>query len=118
MARDLSEDYIIGASATLFAREGSIIGGQAPRHGLGQPTGEPLELALADLLPDTAGEVVVSAGDGVALRLKSELPLRDSGVCEEHVTVTGVDVTGLYYYSFVGGVTVYSPEDIEVLATA
>ncbi len=118
MTRDQSEDYIIGSSATLFAREGSIIGGHAPRDGFGHSAGEPLELALADLLPDPAGEVVVSAGAGVALRLKSDTPLRERGVSEGHVTASGVDVTGLFFYSFEGGVTVYSPEDIEVLAAA
>ena len=118
MARDQSENYIIGSSANLFSGEGSIIGGPAPRDGFGHAVGEPLELALADLLPDPAGEVVVSAGTGVALRLKSDLPLRESGVAEGHMTASGVDVTGLFFYSFEGGVTVYSPEDIEVLAAA
>ena len=118
MKRDQSEDYIIGSSATLFAGEASIIGGPGLPVWGGQPAGEPLELALADLLPDRAGEVVVNAGSGVELRLKSDVPLRESGVSEQHVTVAGVDVTGLFYYCFEGGVTVYSPEDIEVSAAA
>jgi hypothetical protein len=32
--------------------------------------------------------------------------------------VAGVDVTGLHFYRFESGVTIYSPDDIEVSAAA
>jgi hypothetical protein len=118
MPSDQIENYIIGSSATLFTGETSIIGAQSLPANAGHPVGEPLELVLADLLPDSAGEVVVSAGSGVLLRLNSDVPLRASGVSDPHVTVAGVDVTGLHFYRFESGITIYSPDDIEVSAAA
>jgi hypothetical protein len=106
MPSDQIENYIIGSSATLFTGETSIIGAQSLPANAGHPVGEPLELVLADL------------GSGVLLRLNSDVPLRASGVSDPHVTVAGVDVTGLHFYRFEGGVTIYSPDDIEVSAAA
>ena len=75
-------------------------------------------LDLADLLPDEAGDVVLFAGDDFAVNLLSDQPVTDAGVAEAHVTATGVDVTGLHYYAFENGITIYSQSDLQILSSA
>ena len=52
---------------------------------------------------------------GVPLSLVAERPLTGSGIVEHHVTAAGVDVDGLYYYSFDNGITLYSDSDIVIV---
>ena len=80
-----------------------------------EPDSEPLILSLEDLLPDVEGEVVLLAEDGLPLSVVAEQPLTDSGIVEQHVTATGVDVEGLHYYSFENGLTLYSDIDIVIV---
>jgi len=75
-------------------------------------------LALADLLPDAAGEVVLFADESVPVNLLSREAIVQAGVAESHVTATGVDVTGLHFYSFESGVTVYSPTNVLIVSDA
>ena len=81
-----------------------------------EPGSEALVLNLEDLLPDMEGEVVLHAEVGVPLSLVAERPLTGSGIVEHHVTAAGVDVDGLYYYSFDNGITLYSDSDIVIVA--
>jgi hypothetical protein len=69
-------------------------------------------LQLADLLPDSAGEVVLFAGENMPINLLADEPLSLSGITKAHVTASGVDVTGHNFYSFGSGITVYSPTDL------
>ena len=79
------------------------------------PDSETLVLNLEDLLPDMEGEVVLYAEVDVPLSLVAERPLTGSGIVEHHVTAAGVDVDGLYYYSFDNGITLYSDSDILIV---
>ncbi len=79
------------------------------------PRSDTLVLDLEDLLPDVEGEVVLFAEDGVPLGLVTHQPMTGSGIVDQHVTASGVDVEGLYYYSFEGGVTLYSDTDIIIV---
>ncbi len=45
-------------------------------------------------------------------------PLTDAGIAEAHVTAGGVDVTGLHFYSFESGITVYSPTDLLIVTVS
>jgi hypothetical protein len=84
--------------------------------GMAEPiVGETVLLDLADLLPDDAGEVVLFADDALPVNILADQPMTDAGIAEAHVTATGVDVTGLHFYSFEGGVTVYSPTDVLIV---
>jgi hypothetical protein len=74
-----------------------------------------MSLALGDLLPDAAGEVVLLAGEDMPINLTANEPLSAAGIAPEHVMLNGEDVTGLHYYSFESGLTVYSPVDILIL---
>ena len=58
------------------------------------------------------GEIVLVAEDNVALNIVTDESISESGVAEEHVTATGVEVNGLYFYSFDNGITLYSDQDI------
>lgn len=72
-------------------------------------------LQLGDLLPDASGEVVLFAEAEAPVNLIADVPLAESGIAEAHVTASGLDVTGLHFYSFESGVTVYSPSDLLIL---
>ena len=76
---------------------------------------ESLELQLSDLLPDASGEIVLFVGDDLSVNLVVQEPIAAEGVSPAHVTATGFDVTGLHFYSFQGGLTVYSPADLQVI---
>ncbi len=93
--------------------ENSVVGG--PVVG-GPGAGETVLLELADLLPDASGEVVLFADDDLAVNIVTDLPVTEAGIAEAHVTAAGVDVTGLHFYSFESGLTVYSPSDVLIVA--
>ncbi len=84
--------------------------------GLENPAvGETILLELADLLPDASGEVVLFADD-LPVNIVTDQPVTEVGIAEAHVTAAGVDVTGLHFYSFESGLTVYSPTDLLIVA--
>lgn len=84
--------------------------------GLENPAvGETVLLELADLLPDASGEVVLFADDALPVNIVTDQPVTDMGIAEAHVTAAGVDVTGLHFYSFESGLTVYSPTDVLIV---
>ncbi len=84
---------------------------------VGEPElGETVLLELADLLPDASGEVVLFAGDDLPVNIVTDQPVTEVGIAEAHVTAAGVDVTGLHFYSFESGLTVYSPTDVLIIA--
>lgn len=72
-------------------------------------------LSLEELLPDAAGEVVLIAAEDVPIDLLSHETMTGAGIAPEHVTMGGMEVTGLHYYSFESGLTVYSPVDLLIL---
>jgi hypothetical protein len=85
--------------------------------GSGNPAnGETVLIELEDLLPDASGEVVLFADDDLPVNIVTDLPVTDAGIAETHVTAAGVDVTGLHFYSFESGLTVYSPIDVMIVA--
>ncbi len=76
---------------------------------------ELVSLSLADLLPDDAGEVVLVATGDVPINLLAGESLTEVGIAPAHVTAGGMEVTGLNFYSFESGLTVYSPTDLLIL---
>ena len=74
-----------------------------------------VSLTLEELLPDDAGEVVLIAAEDVPIDLLSRETMTEAGIAPEHVTLGGMEVTGLHYYSFESGLTVYSPVDLLIL---
>ncbi len=81
------------------------------------PTGadDPLFLELAALLPDPSGEVVLFAEPDMSLSLVTREALIGLGISDHHVTGSGLEVTGLHFYSFESGITVYSPTDLLII---
>lgn len=79
------------------------------------PAEDAVILQLGDLLPDASGEVVLFTGDDVPVNILTDTPLTGAGIAEPHVTETGLDVTGLHFYSFESGVTLYSVNDLLIL---
>ena len=82
---------------------------------LKQATEETVLLELEDLLPDASGEVVLFAGEELPVNIVTDEPLTGAGIAEAHVTAAGVDVTGLHFYSFESGLTLYSPTDLLIV---
>ena len=72
-------------------------------------------LELGDLLPDASGEVVLFMGEDVSVNILTRETITEFGIADPHVTASGVDVTGLHFYSFEGGLTVYSASDILIV---
>jgi hypothetical protein len=83
----------------------------------GVPPIEPMSLDLGDLLPDQAGEVVLMGDGDIPFNIHSTVPVTAAGIADVHVTASGVDVTGLHYYSFESGITLYSPTDLSIDGT-
>jgi hypothetical protein len=79
------------------------------------PNSDSVVLQLDDLLPDSSGEVVLMMGEDVSVNLLTHETITGFGIADPHVTATGVDVTGLHFYSFEGGLTVYSASDILII---
>lgn len=75
---------------------------------------EPLALDLGDLLPDAAGEVVLMGGADVPFSILSGEAVTATGIADAHITMGGLDVTGLHFYSFESGITLYSPTDLAI----
>jgi len=112
-------------SAQAQAEPGFALPSESPKLPLFivEPGGEPpgtldpdsVVLQLDDLLPDSSGEVVLFMGDDVSVNLLTRETITSFGIADSHVTATGVDVTGLHYYSFESGLTVYSANDILII---
>lgn len=74
-----------------------------------------LNLSLSDLLPDNAGNVLIDgAGDGMALRILSDIPVIHSGLVEESLVLQGTDVHGFAYQTFDTGITLYYPSEMNL----
>ena len=72
-------------------------------------------LSLHDLLPDANGEIVIFGADGsLQLSIVSDEKVCASGIADHHLTATGVDVAGLSYYAFEGGMKLYAPSEVAV----
>ena len=81
----------------------------------GEMDSDSVLLQLGDLLPDSSGEVVLFMGEDVSVNLLTRETITGFGIADQHVTATGVDVTGLHFYSFESGLTVYSASDILII---
>lgn len=95
----------------------SVSRGDPAQGAQSAPTGndDPLFLELTALLPDPSGEVVLFAEPDMTLSLVTREPLIGLGISDQHVTGSGLEVTGLHFYSFESGITVYSPTDLLII---
>lgn len=75
-----------------------------------------VELALADLVSDAKGEVVIFNDSGFrTLALHTDAAVVADGRAGAHVTASGEDVSGFNYVAFENGVTVYFQEGLDVI---
>jgi hypothetical protein len=81
----------------------------------GATAGAEVELAVADLVADANGEVVIFNDSGFrTLALHADSGVVESGRVATHVTAGGEDVSGFNYITFANGMTVYYPEGLDV----
>jgi len=74
-----------------------------------------ISLQLGDLLPDSAGNIVIEYdGGNLAVELMTDQSVVEHGVAVEASDASGGDLSGLAYFSFGDGTTVYFPTDISV----
>jgi hypothetical protein len=75
-----------------------------------------VELALADLVADVNGEVVVLNDSGFrTMAIHTEAGVTTDGRVQKHVTASGEDVSGFNYVTFDNGVTVYYPDGLDLI---
>ena len=117
MASKPLDDLIIGGPDSLpVPDDGS--GATVTDGDYGAADDNAIVLELADLLPDESGEVVLFTGEDLAVNLLADQVVSAEGTAESHVTASGLDVTGLHYYAFENGVTVYSDSDLLISSSA
>ena len=90
-----------------------LVAADAALSSVGAST-EPLTLALEDLVPDDGDEVVLSAPDGSPVVLTAGETVVSSGTAEGHVTAAGIDVSGLSFVEFSGGLKLYYEGDLSL----
>jgi hypothetical protein len=75
-----------------------------------------VELALADLVSDANGEVVIFNDSGFrTLALHTSSAVVADGKVHAHVTAGGEDVSGFHFVTFENGVTVYFREGLDLI---
>jgi hypothetical protein len=80
------------------------------------PDAVEVQLALADLVSDANGEVVIFNDSGFrTLALHTDAVVVDGGQARHHVTAGGDDVSGFNYVTFDSGVTVYFPQELNLI---
>lgn len=118
-------DLDIGTGSLIGPVEGEVIVGPAALDDLAgdaslwpsaAPADEALVLSLEELLPDVEGTVVMLTDASLPVNLVTDELLAGSGVVGEAVCAGGLDVEGLYYYSFANGLTLYSDTDIVIVS--
>ena len=76
----------------------------------------PLMLALADLLSDQNGEVVLFNDSGLrALALSTDSAVVAEGEAGRYQTAAGEDVTGFRYITFEGGLKLYYQPGLDLI---
>lgn len=86
------------------AGEGSVRGGAE------------VELAMADLVSDDHGEIVIFNDSGFhTLALRTDATVVANGQARPHVTASGEDVTGYKYLTFDNGLTLYFEEGLNLI---
>jgi hypothetical protein len=75
-----------------------------------------MQLALADLVSDANGEVVVFNDSGFrTMAIRTEAAVTADGRVQRHVTASGDDVSGFNYVTFDNGVTLYYPDGLDLI---
>jgi hypothetical protein len=75
-----------------------------------------VELALADVVADANGEVVVLNDSGFrTMAVRTAAAVTADGRAQKHVTASGEDVSGFNYVTFDNGVTLYYPEGLDLI---
>lgn len=83
---------------------------------LADPGEEAVTLALADLLHDGNGEIVLFNDSNLRrLALVSDAAELARGQAPHHVTAAGEDVTGFAYVTFENGITLYYDAQLELI---
>lgn len=72
-------------------------------------------LDLADLLPDSGGEIVVRMSGMDTLTVTTDRAVASTGTVEAHVTASGENVAGYRFYQLDDGLTLYCASEASLL---
>jgi hypothetical protein len=74
-----------------------------------------LALRIDDLLPDAGGNIVMCDEAGIKeMTIFSDATIVENGISKTQFTDGGLDVSGMAFYSFDSGVTLYYPSDVHI----
>jgi hypothetical protein len=80
------------------------------------PVGQEFELALADMISDDNGEIVLFNDSGLrSLAIRTDASVVANGRAQSHVTATGEDVSGFKFLRFDNGLTLYFQEGLHLV---
>ncbi len=97
-------------------QDAAALFGQAPAPVDDSMLAPSVTLSFGDLLPDANGEVVImGGGEPAVVNLLTDQKLAGSGVAESHVTLDGVDVHGLSFFAFEGGLKLFYPNHMDIV---
>jgi len=111
---DLADDLLPAAGGE--HRDAATLIGQAAAQVDSSSLAPSITLSVADLLPDANGEVVImGGGEPAQINLLTDQRVADSGVAPSHVTLDGVDVQGLSFFAFEGGLKLFYPNHLDIV---
>jgi|DewCreStandDraft_4_1066084.scaffolds.fasta_scaffold00053_61 hypothetical protein len=106
----------VGGAAETTPVEWPFAEGAALDGLLADPGEDVVTLALADLVQDSNGEIVLFNDSNLRrLALVTSATELARGKAPHHVTAAGEDVTGFAYVTFDNGVTLYYEPQLELL---
>lgn len=107
LLEQLAADDDVPPAAAESPPGGGVAGGAA---------GAEVELALADLIRDGNGEIVLYNDSGFrTLALTTEATVVASGASGQHVTEAGLNVAGFRFVTFDDGTTLYYQEGLDLV---
>ena len=71
-------------------------------------------LSLKELLPDDGGAIVIQNHAGIEVTVLTDEAVTERGVAKDHITCAGLDVSGLAYCRFAGGITMFYPRALSL----
>jgi hypothetical protein len=110
---ELADDHLPAPEAG--RQDAASLIGQAPAPVDDSALAPSITLSFGDLLPDANGEVVIMGGEPSHINLLTDQKLAQSGVAESHVTLDGVDVHGLSFFAFEGGLKLFYPNHMDIV---
>ena len=95
---------------------GHVASPEVGSHDLHEDDGAGVVIALADLMRDSNGEVVLFNDSGLrSLGVATDAAVMEEGEVGKHVTAAGEDVSGFHFIRFEGGLKLFYPAELHLI---